>query len=159
MKKFLIFLSLSALFIGCHKKEACNCNKNCESKHHSMGCDENADKDECHSMRHDEAHNSQNSLDYEGVYTGTTPCADCEGIETVLTLNHNSTYTLTLKYLGKGNTFTSHGSFHWSKDGSSITLDKDKSLYKVGERKLIQLDTEGKEITGKLASKYILTKK
>ncbi len=26
--------------------------------------------------------NSQNSLDWPGTYTGTLPCADCEGIKT-----------------------------------------------------------------------------
>ena len=34
----------------------------------------------------DDQHNSRNSLDWNGVYKGVLPCADCEGIETVITL-------------------------------------------------------------------------
>ena len=32
-------------------------------------------------------HNSQNSLDWEGVYKGILPCADCDGIETEIVIN------------------------------------------------------------------------
>ena len=46
-------------------------------------------------------HNAKNSLDYLGTYKGILPCADCEGIETTITLNKDETYTSTVKYLGK----------------------------------------------------------
>ena len=39
----------------------------------------------------DMAHNSQNSLDWAGVYQGILPCADCEGFDTVITLNWDET--------------------------------------------------------------------
>lgn len=110
-----------------------------------------------------DAHNSQNSLDWSGNYKGITPCADCEGIETELILNLDLTYLLKTKYLGKGDgkVFEEKGNFVWDKTGSQISLEGLKgrlSQYKVGENKLVQLDMEGKIITGVLAEKYVLKK-
>lgn len=31
-------------------------------------------------------HNAENSLDYDGTYTGTFPAADCPGINMTLTI-------------------------------------------------------------------------
>jgi len=111
----------------------------------------------------DAAHNSRNSLDYEGTYTGTMPCADCSGIEVELTLKGDN-YTLKTTYLGKEdkgqNVFTQNGQYTWNTAGSIITLDNDKDQqYQVGENKLISLDQQGKRITGELADMYILMKK
>ena len=39
-------------------------------------------------------HNAQNSLDYIGMYQGVVPCADCEGIETSLSLEDETNYLL-----------------------------------------------------------------
>jgi copper homeostasis protein (lipoprotein) len=107
--------------------------------------------------------NSMTSLDWNGTYKGVTPCADCEGIETMITLNLDKTYTLSTKYLGKkeARTNMNSGSFEWSADGGSVRLKgitSGPSQYKVGENKLFQLDMQGKMIEGALASKYILIK-
>jgi heat shock protein HslJ len=107
--------------------------------------------------------NSKNSLDWNGTYKGITPCADCEGIATEITLNTDLTFTLKTKYLGKGDgkVFEEKGTFTWDKTGSTIILENLKgkpNQYKVGENKLIQLDMKGKIITGALAEKYILRK-
>ncbi|MEK8180809.1 copper resistance protein NlpE [Flavobacterium buctense] len=107
--------------------------------------------------------NSNTSLDWNGVYKGVTPCADCEGIETEITLNKNLTYKKTTKYLGKKDTQinTVEGKFVWNSDGINITLlgiKEAPSQYLVGENKLFQLDRSGKRITGNLASTYILIK-
>lgn len=110
-----------------------------------------------------DGHNSKIALDWDGTYTGTLPCADCEGIQTSLTLSADETYSLTTVYMGKGDD-TPHrqsGSFTWSEDGGSIAIDLDKSgvrHYKVGENALIQLDLEGQPITGDLAPMYRLEK-
>ena len=108
-------------------------------------------------------HNSQNSLDWEGVYKGLLPCADCEGIETEIVLNSDLTFVKKTTYLGKKDSkgIDVKGSFSWSKDGSTIILkgiDQDANQYKVGENTLIQLDIQGNIITGDLAQKYILKK-
>ncbi len=107
--------------------------------------------------------NSQNSLDWKGMYKGVTPCADCEGIETEIVLNADLTFTLKSKYLGKGDgkIFQEAGSFVWDKTGGIISLEGLKgrpSQYKVGENRLIQLDMKGKVTSGDLAEKYVLTK-
>ena|SRR5690554_8196743 len=46
-------------------------------------------------------HTAQNSLDWQGTYSGVLPCADCSGMETQLTLNEDHTYVLTDTYLGE----------------------------------------------------------
>jgi uncharacterized lipoprotein NlpE involved in copper resistance len=107
-------------------------------------------------------HNSRNSLDWNGIYHGTLPCADCEGIHTIIELNQDNTYKLTQEYLNKNTKTEETGNFNWSNDGGTIsfkTKDNSKFSYKVGEGRLIQLDQEGKEITGALAENYILKKK
>ena len=105
--------------------------------------------------------NSKTSLDWAGVYTGTIPAADGEGINVRMKINKDNTYELTYEYIGKpANTFTNTGSFKWNDTGDIINLGiaDTPSYYKVAENKLIQLDMEGKPITGKLADNYALTK-
>lgn len=107
--------------------------------------------------------NSQNSLDWNGTYKGTIPCADCEGIAMEITLNKDLTYTSKSVYLGKGkNEFKENGTFSWNKEGSGITTvseNKTTSMYKVGENKLILLNSEGKENSdSKMANMYVLNK-
>lgn len=109
----------------------------------------------------DDAHYAQNSLDWPGSYSGIFPCADCEGLETELTLNQDGSYTLEQAYLGKGaEQYHSEGQFTWSSDGSVIILsnEAEPNQYFVAENELIKLDTQGQQITGELAEKYTLTK-
>ena len=105
---------------------------------------------------------SQTSLDWNGTYTGITPCADCEGIETSLTLNKDMTYQLSNTYKGKStDAIIKTGTFTFNQDGNSITLGSitdGPSKYAVGENQLTQLDLEGNKITGDLADKYVLKK-
>ena len=110
-----------------------------------------------------DSHNSENSLDWAGIYEGTTPCADCEGIKTVLELRDDKTYALSQTYLGKPETeneFTKTGDFVWDETGSKVLLksENDTLQYKVGENQLWMLDKSGNVITGDLADLYILKK-
>ncbi|MCL2289902.1 MAG: copper resistance protein NlpE [Bacteroidetes bacterium] len=107
------------------------------------------------------ADNSRVSVDWEGTYSGTIPCADCEGIFIVITLNNNATYEMTMNYLGKDFEVTSEGNFSWNEQGSIITLDiegEGMKMFKVGENRIFMLDIHGNEITGELADNYILEK-
>ena len=109
------------------------------------------------------ADNSMNSLDWQGTYKGVVPCADCEGIETIITLGSDLSYTLTLNYKGKKDAkpFEKKGSFTWNTAGTTITLGgitDGATQYIVGENKLIQLDLQGNRITGENAGKYELVK-
>lgn len=109
-----------------------------------------------------DAHTSENSLDWNGTYKGTLPCADCEGIETTLTLHKDKTYTKQSNYLGKEDfTEETEGTFIWNDEGTEISLSSEGGVspyYKVGENKLWHLNNDGKIIEGDLANHYILTK-
>jgi heat shock protein HslJ len=106
--------------------------------------------------------NSRTALDWAGLYQGTLPCADCEGIEMALTLNQDLTYTLQAKHLGKDTPARPQsGTFAWDEQGRSITLSGIKDLpnhFLVGEERLFQLDPAGQRITGAQAERHILQK-
>ncbi|GGW26316.1 copper resistance protein NlpE [Arenibacter certesii] len=108
-------------------------------------------------------HTSQISLDWEGTYTGTLPCASCVGIKTIISLKADNTYTSEAAYLGEEEgKFFDKGNFEWRADGNTITLyeaDGGKQLYKVVENAIILLNSDGKITTGELAGHYILSKK
>jgi copper homeostasis protein (lipoprotein) len=108
----------------------------------------------------DPAHTSMNALDWAGTYTGTVPCADCEGIVTTLTIDRSNAYTLTLQYLGKSaEVYTKEGVFGWETDGNRIRMqgvDGAPLRFQVGENQLFQLDEKGERITGGLEERYIL---
>ncbi len=112
----------------------------------------------------DPAHNSQNSLDWEGVYTGIVPCADCEGIQITLILSEGLNYALETSYLGKTEeTQTRTGTFGWNVSGQIVTLENVDEFsfpayYAVGENHLYQLDLKGNKIEGVLADNYKLIK-
>lgn len=98
----------------------------------------------------DAAHNSKNSVNWAGAYTGVIPGADSPGIGVQITLYYNETYTITYHYIGNSdNTVTFTGTFTWDDRGSTIMLDgKAAPLhYKVGENVLIPLDMEGNAVT------------
>jgi heat shock protein HslJ/uncharacterized lipoprotein NlpE involved in copper resistance len=109
-------------------------------------------------------HTSQSSLDFIGTYKGTVPCADCEGIETTLTLLDSSNYKLESTYKGKSKTpFVNKGSYSWNDTGTKIKLNGIKDgegagQYLVIENGLIQLDLNGNRVTGQLGRNYLLQK-
>ena len=111
-----------------------------------------------------DAHNSQNALDWQGLYKGIMPCADCAGIATELHLSANGTYIRNTRYLGKSKqVFVEKGSFTWNSQGNAISLNnldpnEMPTQYQVGENQLFQLDLAGQRITGDLASHYVLSK-
>lgn len=113
-------------------------------------------------LLHSQSHTSQNSLDWNGMYVGMLPCADCDGIETTLELHQDKTYILTQIYHGKSDSlFTQKNSFEWSRNGRTIILEGIKnapSQYQVGEKTLTQLDMNGNVISGKLRHHYVLEK-
>jgi heat shock protein HslJ len=109
-----------------------------------------------------DGHTARNSLDWYGTYEGIVPCADCEGIKTVLTLNQDMTYVLTATYVGKSDTpFRHTGTFGWNDAGNTVILSglTDRpSQYFVSEGYVLQLDMDGKRIGGALADMYRLAR-
>lgn len=106
----------------------------------------------------------RNAADWAGTYHGVLPCADCEGIDTEMTLLDDGTYEISTRYLGKSNeNYRESGTFTWSDEEHQIQLDiEDGSrspYYLVEENQLIHLDLEGNRITGALADHYTLTKR
>lgn len=109
----------------------------------------------------DGAHNSNNSLDWAGTYSGVTPCADCPGIKTDMVLNNDNTYSLSEQYLEKEKTARNFkGKFYWDDKGSIITLDAegDHHKFKVMEGKLQILDKFGDPKQGGRADEFMLAK-
>ena len=103
--------------------------------------------------------NSMTSLDWDGTYEGELPCADCEGIKTVVTINSDNTYSIQETYLGKETTPTeTTGTFEWDDQGQKILLSNDRNAYFVGENTLTLLDSDGNKNTGDLEALYILKK-
>lgn len=109
-------------------------------------------------------HTAKTSLDWNGTYEGILPCADCEGIITIITLNPDGTFSSKEEYQKEPNLIVENkGSFYWDDSGFVITLEEEegefKKSFKVIENAIICLDNEGNEITGNLAPYYRLTKK
>ncbi|HMP98601.1 MAG TPA: copper resistance protein NlpE [Cyclobacteriaceae bacterium] len=106
-------------------------------------------------------HTSEIALDWMGTYTGTIPCADCEGIEIHISLATDKTFTLHMNYLGKSaDVFEYSGTFRWNAAGNTIIIPivDTNQQYFVGENYLIYLDQDGERISGELADEYFLRK-
>jgi len=148
--KILLFMLMLCFFISCQKHTT---DSNVSTKDSIAKVD---------SLNNVAAHNAKNSLDYIGTYKGILPCADCEGLETVICINEYNTYNIKTQYQGKGEkVFEQKGTFSWNTAGNTIVLDDVKNgpnQYFVGENTLTQLTLSGEKITGNLASEYILAK-
>jgi copper homeostasis protein (lipoprotein) len=111
----------------------------------------------------DAAHTSQNVLDWDGVYRGVLPCADCEGIQTTVELKKDLSFKTKTIYLGKSDSvYEANGKISWNEKGNAITLtpsDKGEATqYFVGEGVLTQLDKQGNKIKSDNATRYLLSK-
>lgn len=108
-------------------------------------------------------HTAQNSLDWDGTYQGTLPCADCEGIITTIILNSDGTFSSKEEYQKEPILIIENkGNFVWDNSGLIVALKGEsgdyKRSFKVVENAIIHLDNEENEITGELAELYRLTK-
>lgn len=99
------------------------------------------------------------NLDWQGTYYGITPCASCEGIETVLQLQSKNTYVLTTKYVGKQDTATiKKGSFYWKGNNIVLKNTTTPTMFKVEENRVRVLNTKGEVVIGNLEKNYMLFK-
>lgn len=104
--------------------------------------------------------------DIFGIYHGVLPCADCEGIQTEIRLNKDTTYQLFTKYIGKDSLVSkSEGKFVWDSNEKKIILNdkenprlREANRFIVGENLITKLDLNGNKIEGQNAEKYILKK-
>lgn len=98
-----------------------------------------------------------------GQYYGELPCADCPGIEYVLELNKDRTYTETSRYLDmEPGAFESSGTYKVLND-TIIHLENKPDYsglkeFVVRKDQLVILDMEGNPMNTSLASWYVLKK-
>lgn len=149
-------LSIIAAILTALTFSACTSNE----KQKTSGQDAEQLSEATDSMNFDPAHNSQNSLDWDGTYSGVIPCADCPGIETTIVINADETFSYSGEYMDRDLIVEDNGKFMWHDDGSAIHLvGKDVNMkLKVGENRLIMLDQEGNIIEGELEDHYVLDK-
>ena len=91
-------------------------------------------------------------------YTGKLPCADCDGIQTLLTLNADvqRSFTLEEQYQGKQpKTVNSDGT--WAVEGNIVTLNGKSGAvkYQVTSDGLVGMNADGSMMD---ATKYLLKK-
>ncbi len=126
----------------------------------TFSCALNSGSEKKQTLTYD-SHTSKNALDWQGVYRGFLPCADCDGIETRIALKRDGSFQRNLKYLGKSDrVFSDEGEFIWDETGNKITMKAESGdqQYQVGENVLFHLDQEGNRIAGDLADMYKLLK-
>lgn len=110
-----------------------------------------------------DGHNSRNSLDWDGVYEGSSYCDDCDKIKTLLRLNSDETFILSQAYVKDGKEeihFKEDGSFTWDPNGSHIIVETGNITirFQVGENEIRLLDMKGNVVDARLENFYILKK-
>jgi uncharacterized lipoprotein NlpE involved in copper resistance len=100
-----------------------------------------------------------------GEYKGILPCTDCDGIDTVIRLESDGTYTSRIRYLGKSDkeVFEWAGTFKLNPRTNILTLKSDQKYsppvsYVLKENTLTQLDLEGNVIGEDFGQLSILRK-
>lgn len=123
----------------------------------------NADVDQQDTTVVENIHSSGIVIDYVGIYEGTLPCADCEGIKTKLTIKNDTTYELKGMYLGKEDGKIETNGIYNIINGEILELvtpsSGDKTYYKILEDAVALSDASGKLVEGELAEDSILKKK
>lgn len=100
-----------------------------------------------------------------GTYEGTLPAADGPGIETIVTLNVDSTYQISQNYLGrKKDVLDAASGVFKVLEGKVLMLVRPSSgehtFYKVkDDNNIVLTDSLGNEPEGETAKFYVLTKK
>ncbi|WP_428776021.1 copper resistance protein NlpE [Vibrio sp.] len=105
----------------------------------------------------DAAHNARNSLDWNGIYKGSVPCADCAGTQLLVELNADGNYLLSRSYTDKVSAAVmEEGQFTWNDTNSIIQVGE--YHFFVGENVLILVDQDGKRIEDDQMQQFVLTK-
>jgi hypothetical protein len=84
-----------------------------------------------------------------GTYEGTLPCADCPGLQTLITINSDGTFHMEETYLERSESPTvTDGAWTIDKDIITFTAGDYKFEYKVISEKEVRWAPDGQEITG-----------
>lgn len=149
MKRFLLLTLILFTVIGC--------------KSNIDNPDNEVSDDLTENNKSLQLHNSRNSLDWAGTYSGLLPCKECLGVETILELNEDETYRLISRRTNDNDETEeqqSSGNFSWNEEGSAITLDEEAEMppFKVGENYLVPLDSLGFEVKPEPGNNFKLLK-
>lgn len=106
---------------------------------------------------------AQSDTAYCGIYRGTLPAADCPGINAVISIRPDSTYSLTFDYIERPDAhFEESGIYHLLGDTliQLVTPSSGaKSYYKIlSPSSIIMTDSLGVPPTGEMAKMYVLKK-
>jgi uncharacterized lipoprotein NlpE involved in copper resistance len=109
------------------------------------------------------AKNEDRSAEWHGVYYGLGPCDDCLGLKMTLSLNQKQNYLIVLQYARPGSReIYEKGKYLWDDTSRSVELTprKGKGIprkYLIqDENALVELDENGKPLTGSDPERYIL---
>ena len=106
----------------------------------------------------------QQTLAWDGVYTGVLPCTDCAGEQTTLTLGKDLMYKVTTKYNGKGETEHKYvGRINWNAEGTMITLSPpfeggQPHSFLVEQNKLTLIDMNARTVKKGSTKSFVLAK-
>jgi len=100
---------------------------------------------------------------WAGEYSGVIYSADGGQINVMITLNPNDTYTLEYQNFDNSDEdFTRAGRFTWNSVRDTIIIDDEMgdtpTYYKLGDKALVHLLTQGSIISGEPVSDYLLYK-
>lgn len=148
MKQFLLSIILVFSIVGCKS---------------SIEERDNVSDDISENNRSLQLHNSRNSLDWEGTYSGILPCEDCMGVETIIEIKDDQTYRVIQRRTGADEQTEekeSKGYFTWNDEGSVIELENQNEIpwLKVGENFLVPLDPRGFEVKAEPGNNFKLLK-
>ena len=105
--------------------------------------------------------NAKEEIRWAGTYQGIFPCADCEGVATMLMLNPDRTYALRTRMLGKENIDKKrNGTFIWLPDNNHIRLlgKGQKQVFHVGKGFLELTQPDGRAIETDKKENFYLEK-
>ncbi|WP_336518074.1 copper resistance protein NlpE [Pollutibacter soli] len=140
----------------------------CQSNGHSADGGHESHGDSA--AAHDSSHGNMISgaaaqADSVITYSGVIPCADCEGIESIVSLRKDFTFTGRLLYMGRKSTGAGSNELNqsgsWMRHGNTIHLVEKSggaTYYLQTDSSLIQVDDKGERIGGSLADKFVLRK-
>lgn len=103
----------------------------------------------------------KDTMNWMGTYEGSRPCADCEALETELTLSEDKEFKLVEKYKGKSEEVVVRtGKFSFDSTTMNVVLEGEGlPRIKLAENAVVFLNLEGEEVKGETEDLYRLMKK
>lgn len=104
------------------------------------------------------------SQEFHGVFYGYTPCNDCPGIKTTLSLKQNNNYLLVTQHAKESSReFYEKGKYSWNDENHIVVLTPRKGStsstrqYLIeDEETLVQLNSDGTRMVSNQTDRYVL---